>query len=84
MIVGNVVNLSENDYLFVLLIDRLTFKETPNFEEIPIDAASTLKWCPNFLSIEEGDALFKHILQELNFEQTEIKMYGKPVKLVRK
>ena len=63
---------------------RLTFKEVPKLQEIQIDPKSSLKWCPKFMSDEESNGLFKHILQELNFVHTEISMYGKPVNLVRK
>ncbi|CAF4352315.1 unnamed protein product, partial [Adineta steineri] len=59
------------------------FKEMPELKEIKIDTQSTLKWCPNFISKEEGDALFNHLMKELNFEHTVISIYGKPVKLPR-
>ncbi|UJR08399.1 hypothetical protein I4U23_012669 [Adineta vaga] len=65
-----------NDKLF-------QFKETPILEETQIDSQSTLKWCPNFITKEEGDFLFNHLMKELNFEHTEISMYGKPVNLPR-
>ncbi|CAM4835578.1 unnamed protein product [Rotaria magnacalcarata] len=60
----------------------LEFKEAQTLEEIKIDTQSTVKWCPDFISKEEGDALFDHLMEELNFEHTEISMYGKPVNLV--
>ncbi len=47
----------------LLLIHRLEFKETPTLEEIQIDNESKLKWCPNFISKEEGDALFDHLME---------------------
>ncbi|CAF2077343.1 unnamed protein product [Rotaria magnacalcarata] len=61
----------------------LEFKEAQTLEEIKIDTQSTVKWCPDFISKEEGDALFDHLMEELNFEHTEISMYGKPVNLPR-
>ncbi|CAF1413496.1 unnamed protein product [Rotaria sordida] len=61
----------------------LEFKEMPKLEETKIDTLSTLKRCPNFISQEEGDALFDHLMEELNFEHTAISMYGKPVHLPR-
>jgi alkylated DNA repair dioxygenase AlkB len=61
----------------------LEFKETPALEEIKIDNHSTLKWCPNFISKKESDALFDHLMEELKFEHTAISMYGKPVNLPR-
>ncbi|CAF0836979.1 unnamed protein product [Adineta steineri] len=42
------------------------FKETPELKEIKIDIQSTLKWCPNFISKEEGDALFNHLMKGIH------------------
>ncbi|CAF3374354.1 unnamed protein product [Rotaria sp. Silwood2] len=59
----------------------LTFNETPKLEEIKIDARSSLKWCSNFISKTEGDALFDHLMEILNFEHTLIRRYGKLVNM---
>ncbi|CAF3192946.1 unnamed protein product [Rotaria sp. Silwood2] len=61
----------------------LTFNETPKLEEIKIDARSSLKWCSNFISKTEGDALFDHLMEILNFEHTLIRRYGKLVNMPR-
>lgn len=42
---------------------RLEFKEIPTLNDIQIDTGSMLKWCPNFMSKEEGDALFNHLME---------------------
>ncbi len=38
-------------------------KRMPTLEEIKIDNQSTLKWCPNFISKKESDALFDHLME---------------------
>lgn len=81
MVIINVY-LKKKKFLYVNY--RLTFKETPQLEHIQIDNKCSLKWCLRFLSNEEGDALFKHVLQESNFVYTEMNMIGKVVKLVRR
>lgn len=35
----------------------------PKLEQTKIDTESTLLWCPNFISMEEGNALFKHLME---------------------
>ncbi|CAF1058647.1 unnamed protein product [Adineta ricciae] len=61
----------------------LQFQLTPILQEIQIDSESTLQWCPDFINKEETNSLFDHLMKELNFEHTQITMYGKPIHLPR-
>jgi len=58
-------------------------KEKSGVETILIDEFSTLKWCPDFLEESEAKSLYDHLMEVLNFEQSEISMYGKKIKLPR-
>eukprot|EP01118_Nematostelium_gracile_P005071 TRINITY_DN16079_c0_g1_i1.p1 TRINITY_DN16079_c0_g1~~TRINITY_DN16079_c0_g1_i1.p1 ORF type:complete len:232 (-),score=84.02 TRINITY_DN16079_c0_g1_i1:34-729(-) len=42
-----------------------------------------LRWSKNFLSEEEADALYDHLVEELNWVQGEMTIYGKKVKTPR-
>ena len=57
-------------FFLSISIYRLEFKEIPTLDEIPIDTQSMLKWCPDFISKEEGDALFKHLMEGICLHTT--------------
>eukprot|EP00298_Acanthocystis_sp_HF-20_P029439 c8318_g1_i1.p1 GENE.c8318_g1_i1~~c8318_g1_i1.p1 ORF type:complete len:451 (-),score=159.68 c8318_g1_i1:70-1422(-) len=50
---------------------------------LKLPTGGTIKYVPQYLTKEEGDILFKHLIDSKNWAQGEYKIFGKPMKTPR-
>jgi len=53
------------------------------FETHDLENNSTVLWCPNFLTAQQSQWLYDELLETMSFEQSDIKIFGKPYKVPR-